>query len=170
MVVTATPDLWADSGHDWHRPVVLPTLPVVWPRRASTVGVMKKVPDSDTRERLAFAIRSAMVGRSAQAIADCMTPKRSKETVARWARGETVPSALDVAPLADALGVRVEFLVRPPELPSYPLSEYLVTDAAVEAAADERFAERAAQARPVARTHAAAIGSPAPRAPRKTAG
>lgn len=48
--------------------------------------------------------------RSAQDIANAMEPKRSKETVARWARGDTVPSALDIEPLATALGVTVEFL------------------------------------------------------------
>lgn len=55
-----------------------------------------------------------------------MTPKRSKETVARWARGETVPSALDIGPLAEALGVKSEFLVNPPSLPEYPLADYLL--------------------------------------------
>lgn len=74
--------------------------------------------------------------RTAQDIADAMDPHRSKETVARWARGETVPSALDVGPLAAALGVRPELLVSPPEIPSYPLGDYLV-DAAVASGVDE---------------------------------
>lgn len=51
-----------------------------------------------------------------------MEPKRSKETVARWARGDTVPSALDIEPLATALGVTVEFvtgwLSQPPTIHS----------------------------------------------------
>jgi len=64
--------------------------------------------------------------RSAQEIAESMEPRRSKETVARWARGETVPSALDVGPLAIALGVKATFLVNPPELPEYPLADYLL--------------------------------------------
>lgn len=86
--------------------------------------------DADRRERLAFAIRAAMGTRSAQDVAEAIQPRKSKETIARWARGETVPSALDVGPLADALGVKVELLVSPPAVPSYPLAEYLV-DAAV---------------------------------------
>lgn len=82
--------------------------------------------DAERRDRLAFAIRAAMGGRTAQDIADLIKPKRSKETIARWARGETVPSALDIGPLAEALGVRIDLLVNPPAVPSYPLSEYLV--------------------------------------------
>lgn len=88
--------------------------------------------DVERRERLAFAIRTAMAGRTAQEISDAIEPRRSKETIARWARGETVPSALDVGPLATALGVRIELLVSPPAVPSYPLSEYLVDVAIAE--------------------------------------
>jgi hypothetical protein len=88
------------------------------------------VTDAERRERLAFAIRAAMGKRTAQQIAEAMEPSRSKETVARWARGETVPSALDIGPLAVALGVRIELLVAPPELPTYPLDEYLLDAAA----------------------------------------
>jgi hypothetical protein len=68
--------------------------------------------------------------RTAQQVAEVIEPSRSKETIARWARGDTVPSALDIGPLARALGVRIEFLVDPPALPSYPLSEYLLQQAA----------------------------------------
>jgi hypothetical protein len=85
--------------------------------------------DVERKDRLAFAIRAAMGKRSAQEIADAMTPRKSKETVARWARGSTIPSALDIGPLARALGVRSELLVDPPAMPSYPLSEYLVDEA-----------------------------------------
>ena len=121
----STSDIWANIDHDWQRPVVLPTLPVA--QRGDSPSV-RGVTDVVRRDRLAFAIRAAMGKRNAQQIAATMSPSRSKETVARWARGETVPSALDVGPLARALGVRVDFLVDPPELPSYPLSDYLVSD------------------------------------------
>ena len=123
----STPDLWAKSGHDWHRLVVLPTLPVARSGGGSTFGAMT---DAERRDRLAFAIRTAMGKRTAQDVAQAMEPKKSKETVARWARGDTVPSALDVGPLARALGVRVELLVDPPSVPTYPLSEYLLDAAA----------------------------------------
>lgn len=122
----STQDLWTESGHDWRRPVVLPTLPVVRSADGSRFGVMT---DAERRDRLAFAIKTAMGRRTAQDIAALMEPPKSKETVARWARGETVPSALDVAPLAAALGVRVELLVDPPALPTYPLEDYLVDTA-----------------------------------------
>ena len=86
--------------------------------------------DAERKSRLAFAIRTAMGKRTAQDVAEAMDPKRSKETVARWARGETVPSALDVGPLARALGVRVELFVDPPAVPTYPLEDYLLDAAA----------------------------------------
>jgi hypothetical protein len=125
---------------------------------------MAPIADIERRDRLAFAIRSAMNGRTAQAIAARMSPKRSKETIARWARGETVPSALDVGPLARALGVRVELLVDPPDIPAYPLASYLVLDA-VESGASE--GQRRAQSHrspgvpapsPVRPPHAAGAG------------
>jgi transcriptional regulator with XRE-family HTH domain len=101
--------------------------------------------DKERRDRLSFAIRAAMGDRSAQQIADAMEPHRSKETISRWARGETIPSALDVEPLARALGVKPELLVSPPELPAYPLAEYLVADAVAAGAAEGR--ERARRPR-----------------------
>jgi transcriptional regulator with XRE-family HTH domain len=87
-----------------------------------------------------------MGGRSAQDIAAIIEPKRSKETIARWARGETVPSALDVGPLAIALGVRADLLIAPPELPEYPLADYLVTAEVGEALQEGRDRARLPQA------------------------
>ena len=132
----STVDLWTDAVHDWRRPVVLPTLPVVrFPGRSTVVG-MDTIPDSERRDRLAFAIRTAMNGRTADQIAQRMEPSRSRETIARWARGQTVPSALDVGPLARALGVKPGMLVDPPEIPAYPLAEYLVLDGLESAGAE----------------------------------
>lgn len=131
----STLDLWTDSGYDWRQLVGLPTLRVSDQRHTSTVRTMT---DIDRRERLKFAIRSAMGKRTAQDVADAMDPKRSKETVSRWARGETVPSALDVGPLARALGVRPDLFVDPPELPTYPLSDYIVDQAVAQGQAQGR--------------------------------
>lgn len=139
----STPDLWTDSGHDWRRPIVLPTLPVA--ARGYARSVPTVMPDKDRRDRLSYAIRAAMGKRSAQDVAEAIQPKRSKETIARWARGETVPSALDVGPLARALGVKPDLLIDPPAMPVYPLSEYLVADALV--AAFDEGAERARRPR-----------------------
>jgi transcriptional regulator with XRE-family HTH domain len=115
---------------------VLPTLPVAWPKRGRSIAPV--VPDKERRDRLAFAIRYAMTnaGMTAEAVAAAMVPKRSKETVARWARGETVPSALDIGPLADALGVESRYLVKPPDVPVYPLAEYLIPEADAQRAVD----------------------------------
>lgn len=135
-MVPSIPDLWAKTGHDWRRPVVFPTLPVA-PRQGRR-SVRPVVPDKERRDRLAFAIRAAMGKRTAEDIAGVIDPKRSKETIARWARGETVPSLLDAAPLAEALGVRVELLVSPPPLPDYPIAEYLIDETVRLAGAAER--------------------------------
>lgn len=136
-------DLWTDSGHDWRSLVVLPTLPVA--ARRYTLTVPSVVPDKQRRERLAFAIRAAMGSRSAQDIADVIEPKRSKETIARWARGETVPSALDVGPLAEALGVRADLLIAPPDVPTYPLADYLVSQEVAEGLQEGRERARRPQ-------------------------
>ena len=50
---------------------------------------------------------------------------RSPNTVARWVRGESLPSNLDVEPLADALDSDPELFFRPPAVPPYPLAKYL---------------------------------------------
>jgi len=136
---------------------VLPTLPVAWGKRRGSVPPV--VPDKQRRDRLAFAIRAAMGQRSAQSIAEAMEPKRSKETVARWARGETVPSALDVGPLARALGVRPVLLIDPPDVPTYPLADYLVDEAVASGVEEGRRRARSERPDPVELPV-----SPAPRA------
>lgn len=68
--------------------------------------------------------------------------------VLRWVKGESVPNLLIVKRLADALGVRPEFLYDPPPVPDYPLSEYLVreaTAAGVEEGVRRRRPRRAAE-------------------------
>lgn len=89
--------------------------------------------DVERRERLAFAISEAMRrnGQTPPKVAKLVG--KSAETVRRWRDGETTPDILDVAPLAEALGVRVDYLVTPPPVPDYPIEEYLVRGAAEDA-------------------------------------
>ena len=56
----------------------------------------------------------------------------STKTVSRWMSGEAVPDALQLRPLADALGVSPMLFVDPPPVPEYPLAEYLVREATQE--------------------------------------
>lgn len=56
----------------------------------------------------------------------------SPRTVSRWAAGEAVPDLLQVVPLANELGVSPMLFVQPPEVPAYPLDEYLVRQATAE--------------------------------------
>lgn len=80
--------------------------------------------DLDRKKRLSFAIFWAMRER------DVTPPKlakaigRSADTVRRWLDEDGAPNALDLAPLADALGVRVDYFTHPPRVPDYPFSEY----------------------------------------------
>lgn len=89
--------------------------------RAVTNGEMER------RQRLAFAIGEAMRQQKLTPPAVAQAIGRSPETIRRWMNAENVPSALDVGPLAAALGVDPSYLVDPPPVPEYPLDEYLVT-------------------------------------------
>lgn len=85
--------------------------------------------DVERKERLAYAIRAAMARRGLTAPMLAELVGRSSVTVGRWVRGDTAPSALDVGPLANALGVRADYLIDPPAIPEYPLEQYLVETA-----------------------------------------
>ena len=90
------------------------------------------VDEVERKERLAFAIDAAM---AAQGLEDGDLAKRigkSATTVGRWRRGDTVPNALEILPLANALSVTLQFLLEPPPKPTYPIAEYLVGAAVVE--------------------------------------
>ena len=73
---------------------------------------------------LALAIKEAMddAGITSAALAPVMA--ESKRTIDRWRSGEAVPDALQVRPLADALGVEPSLFVDPPMPPEYPLGSY----------------------------------------------
>ncbi len=60
----------------------------------------------------------------------------SDRTVKRWTTGDAIPDALKLVPLAQHLGVNAMLFVDPPEVPSYPLSEYLVERTAREGVAE----------------------------------
>lgn len=86
--------------------------------------------EEERQERLAYALTEIMrrKGMSARALARAMG--KDPATVNRWAKGQAAPSILVARDLADALGVRVELLIDPPAIPEYPLSEYLLREAA----------------------------------------
>lgn len=117
--------------HTSARPVPI-DMPVSHPQRQEwhgrvSVGLM--VDEVERKERLAFAIEAAM---AAQGMEDDDLAERigkSPTTVGRWRRGDTVPSALEILPLATALGVEPRFLLDPPPKPTYPIEEYLVGEA-----------------------------------------
>lgn len=93
-------------------------------------GTLLPTMDDDMRkERLGFAIRAAM--RAAGVTQEELAVKLGKSvtTVGRWVRGDTVPNVLEVGPLAYELGVSPLLFIEPPELPEYPLNEFLVRSA-----------------------------------------
>lgn len=56
----------------------------------------------------------------------------SERTLKRWTTGESIPDVLKLVPLSQHLGVNAMLFVDPPEVPEYPLSEYLVRRAGAE--------------------------------------
>lgn len=103
--------------------------------------------EAEMRRRFAYALNSAMARKGWKAPDLAKAVKRDASTVTRWVNGETVPNLLMVKSLADALGVRPDFLFDPPPVPDYPLDAYLV-DALDEAVASgvEEGRRRAQQA------------------------
>lgn len=87
------------------------------------------VADDVRKDRLAFAIDAAMAVRGLEDDDLAKLVDRSPTTVGRWRRGDTVPNALEIVPLAHALGVDPAFLLDPPPRPTYPIAEYLVGEA-----------------------------------------
>jgi transcriptional regulator with XRE-family HTH domain len=94
--------------------------------RARTLRIV--LDDVERRARLAYAISEAMRRRRLTAPKVGAKIGRSAETVRRWADGRNVPSVLDVGPLADALGVSVDYLVNPLPVPEYAIDDYLIED------------------------------------------
>lgn len=90
----------------------------------------------ERKDRLAYAITEAMRRRGLTPPRVAAAMGKNADTIRRWRDGETVPSAIDVAPLAEALGVRVDYLVTPPPIPAYPIEEFLVAETVEDALAE----------------------------------
>lgn len=104
-------------------------------RNGPDVGVVQRWPmptllpmrsDVDRKSRLSFAISWAMWKRGVTPPQVAAAIGKDAQTVRRWRDGETAPSVLDVGPLAQALGLRVDFFTNPPAVPEYPFEEYVV--------------------------------------------
>lgn len=88
---------------------------------------LRLVTDDNERPRwLARAIREAVEATNVKPSDLGSLPGLgvSEKTVYRWMNGEAVPDALQLRPLADALGVSPMLFVDPPKPPVYPLAEY----------------------------------------------
>jgi transcriptional regulator with XRE-family HTH domain len=113
----------------------------------SDLNIAHRVTDDVQRkEELAYAIRAAMARRGLSAPDVAKLIGRSPVTVGRWVRGETAPSALDVGPLAAALGVRSDYLIEPPPIPDYPIERYLV-EVAMQAGVQQGLQRASARAK-----------------------
>lgn len=126
--------------------------------------------DADRKARLSFAIFWAMRERHVKPPALAKAIGRSDDTIRRWLDDDgSTPSALDLAPLAEALGVRVDYFTNPPDLPAYPFADYVSADPpTLIAQARESGAEEGARRfrrRPVPPDPEAPVPSP-PRHPR----
>lgn len=88
------------------------------------------------KKELAYAIREAMALRGITQADLAQMVGRSGVTVGRWVRGETAPSILDASALAEALGVKPEYLMSPLPIPEYRIADFLV-ETTVESATRE---------------------------------
>lgn len=80
--------------------------------------------DVDRKRQLSFAIFWAMWQRGITPPKLAKIINRSPDAVRSWRDGDHVPNALDLAPLAAALRVSVEYFTDPPEIPAYPFEDY----------------------------------------------
>jgi ribosome-binding protein aMBF1 (putative translation factor) len=96
-------------------------------RRASRSNGKGAGPPSDVRRLcFAYALRTALDINELTGAQLARALGRSPNTIARWLRGETLPSVLDVKPLSDVLNVEDQRLfTEPPDIPNYPVARYL---------------------------------------------
>jgi transcriptional regulator with XRE-family HTH domain len=141
------------------------TLRVAPVRQQSTLRVV--LTDTEREERLAYAIAEAMRRRRLTPPKVAQMIGKSADTVRRWANGRNGPSALDIDPLAAALGVDPMYLIRPPEIPAYPLDAFLVDEVS---SPEQREAEAIAAGQALdeqGQTRAGSSPRPAPRRARE---
>jgi transcriptional regulator with XRE-family HTH domain len=112
-------------------------------RDRSTLTLTGVDADREIQRRFAYALRAAMAEKGWSSPELARQIGRDPSTVSRWVNGDSVPSLLVLKALADALEVRPDFLFDPPEVPAYPIAEYLVRRAAD--AGVEEGARRAAR-------------------------
>lgn len=82
--------------------------------------------DVDAKKKLSFALMWAMWQRDVTPPKLAQAIGKSPDAVRRWRDGESAPSVLDVASLARALGVRVDYFTNPPEVPDYPFDDFMI--------------------------------------------
>lgn len=98
--------------------------------------------DVTRREQLGLAIRAAMKaeGITQEELAERLG--KSPTTVGRWVRGDTVPTVLEVGPLATALRVSPMLFIDPPAVPAYPIEDYRLVSGVTAAAQARAFEPR----------------------------
>lgn len=83
--------------------------------------------NAEERQRArSFLIRRAMEVNGWKASDLARRVSRDGNTVRRWIRGETTPSADDLVALAEAFGVDPKYLFTPPAIPEYELDGSLL--------------------------------------------
>lgn len=122
------------------------------------------VDDMDRKERFAYALREVMRFRGFTQERLAQAVGRSPQTVRRWCSGEYSPSVLEVAGLADVLGVDDRYFTRPPEPQPYPLRDFLTEVTAAAEAEGQGRETHQDQDPPPAAPHSTARGRrPRPR-------
>ena len=126
-------------------------LALAWAQRTRTLGL--SMTDSELKQRIAYAIRSAREERrlTRPQLAEAVGVGRG--AVSDWENGETLPSLLNLGPLCDALGVHADLFAHPPAIPVSPVRQYLreVAEQAADYAVDEALASQPPDAAPADR-------------------
>lgn len=102
--------------------------------------------NADERQRArSFLIRRAMEVNGWKASDLAREVGRDGNTVRRWIRGDTTPSADDLVALAEVFGVDPKYLFTPPDVPEYELDGSLMqaAQAGLRSARRQVRAERA---------------------------
>lgn len=114
--------------------------------RLSPSTVRDMVDDVARKDRFAYALVQAMEARQLSADDLARSIGRERRTIQRWRSGDSVPSVLELGPLARALGVDPNLFIEPPPIPEYPIHGYLLPQAEAEGVAEgSRRAARRAQ-------------------------
>ena len=82
----------------------------------------------EQKRRIGRALREALAHRDMTALELARQLDRSPNTVSRWLNGRSAPSLAELQGIVRVLRVRPDLFVEPPEVPTYPIEEFVTDD------------------------------------------